>query len=150
MCRLADVTVVVLVPGMGDDVQAIKAGIMEIADLFVINESDRPGADALEHELRALVSFGARDGWEPAILHAVATQGQGIAEVLTAVREVAEREANSGRRVRLWATRLREMLRERLLDRFSAEELEAAAVEVAARRRDPYSIIHEWLERQGL
>jgi LAO/AO transport system kinase len=146
--RLADVTVVVLVPGMGDDVQAIKAGIMEIADLFVINKSDRPGADTLEHELRTLLSFGARDGWEPPILHAVATEGRGIAEVLTAVRQVREREANSGRRVRLWAARLREMLRERLLDRYAAEELESAAVEVAARRRDPYSIVNEWLERK--
>ncbi len=89
VCRLADVTVVVLVPGMGDDVQAIKAGIMEIADLFVINKSDRPGADTLEHELRTLLSFGAsRDGWEPPILRAVATEGKGIAEVLAAVPEV--------------------------------------------------------------
>jgi LAO/AO transport system kinase len=151
VCRLADVTVVVLVPGMGDDVQAIKAGIMEIADLFVINKSDRPGADTLEHELRAVLSFGpSRDGWEPPILRAVATEGKGIAEVLAAVREFRDREAQGGRRVRLWAARLREMLRERLLDRFPAEEIEAAAEEVAARRRDPYSIVNEWLERKGL
>lgn len=146
--RLADVTVVVLVPGMGDDVQAIKAGIMEIADIFVINKSDRPGVDTLERELRALLAIGTgREGWQPPILRVVATEGKGISEVLAAVREFRAAGSDSGRRARLWTVRLREMLRERLLDRLSNDELEAAAADVAARRRDPYSIIDEWLER---
>jgi LAO/AO transport system kinase len=148
IARLADVTLVVLVPGMGDDVQAIKAGIMEIADIFVINKSDRPGVDTLERELRAMLSISAgRDGWQPPILRVVATEGKGISEVLAAIQKFREAGLNSGRRARLWAIRLREMFRERLLDRLSKEELEAAAADVAARRRDPYSIIDEWLER---
>src|ERR1700677_2196719 len=77
--RLADVTIVVLVPGMGDDVQSIKAGIMEIADIFVVNKSDREGADHVEREIRALQSLATRhDGWTPPIVKAIASQGVGI------------------------------------------------------------------------
>jgi LAO/AO transport system kinase len=79
---LAQVTVVVLVPGMGDDVQAIKAGIMEIADVFAINKSDQPGAGRVEQELHAMLSL--TDGRHPAIVKTVATEGKGIAELLGA------------------------------------------------------------------
>ncbi len=148
VARLADVTVVVLVPGMGDDVQAIKAGIMEIADVFVINKSDRPGADLLERELKAMLAIAAhRDGWQPPIVRTVATEGKGAAEVLAAVRKFQEWGGRKNRRVELWAMRLREMLRERLLERLPDEEVERAAAEVAERHRDPYSIINDWLER---
>jgi LAO/AO transport system kinase len=142
VARLADVTIVVLVPGMGDDVQAIKAGIMEIADIFVINKSDRPGVDTLERELHALLSIGpGRDGWVPPILRVVATDGKGISEVLAATREFQEFGTRSARRAQLWSARLREMLRERLIERLPPAELERAAGQVAARERDPYSII---------
>src|SRR6202049_3441575 len=74
IARLADVTVVVLVPGMGDDVQAIKAGIMEIADVFVINKFDQPGADRLDREIKAIQSLSTRpDGWVPPVIRASAT-----------------------------------------------------------------------------
>src|SRR5271163_3918149 len=94
IAKLADVTVVVLVPGMGDDVQAIKAGIMEIADVFVINKSDHPGdgADRLEREILALQSLSTRhDGWVPPIVRTVACEGQGISETLAAVRSFLAR-----------------------------------------------------------
>ncbi len=84
IARLAQVTVVVLVPGMGDDVQAIKAGIMEIAGVFVVNKSDQPGADRVEQELRAMLSLG--DGRQPAIVRTVATEGKGIEELLGALQ----------------------------------------------------------------
>jgi LAO/AO transport system kinase len=133
---------------MGDDVQAIKAGIMEIADIFVINKSDRPGVDTLERELRALLSIGpGRDGWLPPILRVVATDGKGISEVLAAARKFQEFGTRGVRRAQLWSARLREMLRERLLERLPAGELESAAEQVAARERDPYSIIDDWLKR---
>src|SRR5580698_6322128 len=81
IARLADVTMVVLTPGMGDDVQAIKAGIMEIADVFVINKADLPGAEKLERELKASLTLAHRpDGWIPTIVSAVASEGKGIAE----------------------------------------------------------------------
>ncbi|MBZ5723478.1 MAG: methylmalonyl Co-A mutase-associated GTPase MeaB [Acidobacteriia bacterium] len=80
---LAQITVVVLVPGMGDDVQAIKAGIMEIADVFAINKADQPGADRVERELQAMLSLA--NGRRPAIVRTVATQGTGIDALLEAV-----------------------------------------------------------------
>src|SRR5438477_5790213 len=85
--RLADVTVVILVPGMGDDVQTIKAGIMEIADVFVINKSDRDGAERVEREVRALQSLAVRgDNWTPPIVKTVASEGAGISELAAAIR----------------------------------------------------------------
>jgi LAO/AO transport system kinase len=148
VARLADLTILVLVPGMGDDVQSMKAGIMEIADIFVINKADRPGADTLEREVQAMLGLSAQTGdWLPPILKVVATEGAGIGAVLEAVREFQESGAKRNRRAEMWRLRLREMLRERLLERVPAGEIEAAAEEVAARRRDPYSVIDEWLKR---
>src|SRR5438552_13875421 len=76
--KLADISIVVLVPGMGDDIQALKAGIMEIGDIFVINKYDRPGADKMERAVLSMLSLAhPADGWEPPALKTVATQGQG-------------------------------------------------------------------------
>jgi LAO/AO transport system kinase len=148
IAKLADVTVVVLVPGMGDDVQAIKAGIMEIADVFVINKADQPEPDRLEREIKAIQSLSTRkDGWVPPVVRTVATDGQGIAETLAAVRTFLARADRKDRAVANWNLRLREMLRERLLDRFPDLDFQAAAEEVASRRTDPYTIIHDWLKR---
>jgi LAO/AO transport system kinase len=83
IANLAQVTVVVLVPGMGDDVQAIKAGILEIADIFAINKSDQPGADKVEQELQAMLSLS--NGRKPAIVKTVATTGEGIDRLLEAI-----------------------------------------------------------------
>ena len=148
IAKLADATVVVLVPGMGDDVQAIKAGIMEIADVFVINKSDQPGADRLEREIKAMQSLSTRkDGWVPPIVSTVAADGRGIAETLAAVRSFLARGGAKDRAVANWNLRLREMLRERLLERFSDVNFQAAAEKVAARQEDPYSIIDGWLKQ---
>jgi len=148
IAKLADATVVVLVPGMGDDVQAIKAGIMEIADVFVINKADQPGADRLEHEIKAIQSLSTRqDGWVPPVIRATATEGHGITETLAAVRSFLARNGAKNRAVANWHLRLREMLRERLLERFSDVDFEAAAEKVAARQEDPYSIINGWLKQ---
>ena len=148
IAKLADATVVVLVPGMGDDVQAIKAGIMEIADVFVINKSDQPGADRLEREIKAIQSLSTRkDGWVPPVVSAVASEGQGIKETLAAVRSFLVRGGAKDRTVANWNLQLREMLRERLLERFSDVNFQAAAEKVAARQEDPYSIIDGWLKQ---
>jgi LAO/AO transport system kinase len=148
IARLADVTLVVLVPGMGDDVQAIKAGIMEIADVFVINKADLPGAEKLRRELKSYLSLSHRpDGWSPAIVETVANEGRGIAELLKAAREYHALGSSRARAAEIWSMRLREMLRERLLDRMPDQEFRAAGREVAEKRRDPYSILHEWIDR---
>jgi LAO/AO transport system kinase len=85
---LAQVTVVLLVPGMGDDVQALKAGIMEIADIFVVNKADQPGADRVERELLAMLSLGDSDRPKPAIVRTVATEGAGVEELLGAIEQI--------------------------------------------------------------
>ena len=147
IARLANVTLVLLTPGMGDDVQTIKAGIMEIADVFVINKADLPGADKLERELKASLTLAHRpDGWIPTIVPAVASEGKGVREALAAAEEYRARGSDPGRAAHIWAVRLREMLRERLLDRVPSGEFLARGREVAERLRDPYSVIHEWLQ----
>ncbi len=96
IASVAAITVLVLVPGMGDDVQAIKAGIMEIADIFVINKADHPGADRVEHEIQALLTLGTRpDGWAPPIIKTVATEAAGVDRVLEAVDDYAARRHNA-------------------------------------------------------
>jgi LAO/AO transport system kinase len=149
IARLADVTMVVMVPGMGDDVQAIKAGIMEIADVFVINKADLPGAEKLERELTSYLGLSHRpDGWSPTIVKTVSSEGKGIEEALAAAREYHARGTSRSRAADIWKIRLREMLRERVLEKFPQQEFEAAGREVAERRRDPFSILHEWMNRQ--
>jgi len=141
-----------LVPGMGDDVQAIKAGIIEIADLFVINKSDQPGADRLERELLAMQGLSTRalstskDKWTPPIVHTVATECKGVAETLAAIRSFLVRADANDRKLSHWSLRLREMLRERLAEQFANIDFEAAAREVVAHRSDPYTIVHGWIE----
>jgi LAO/AO transport system kinase len=151
IAKLADATVVVLVPGMGDDVQAIKAGIMEIADVFVINKADQPDPDRLEREIKAVQSLSTRkDGWVPPIVRTIAVDGQGIAETLAAVRSFLAHANGKDRAVANWSRRLREMLRERLLHRLPDQDFEAAAEEVVARRRDPYTIVDAWLNSKSI
>ncbi|HBY59918.1 MAG TPA: methylmalonyl Co-A mutase-associated GTPase MeaB [Solibacterales bacterium] len=142
IARLADVTVVVLAPGLGDDVQAIKAGLMEIADVFAINKADRDGAERLEREIQASLSLAPRDdGWEPPVVKTVASEGQGIAELLRAVRRYHDSGLRKRRAREDWSRRLREMLRDRVLERLPMERLNALADDVSARRRDPYTAI---------
>ena len=148
IARLADVTALVLMPGMGDDVQALKAGIMEIADVFVINKSDQEGADRLEHEIQAMLGLSVRkDGWAPPLVRTVASEGKGIEELLAAARSFLATAGAKARAIANWNQRLREMLRERVLERFPAERFERAAEDVAERRSDPYTIIDDWLKR---
>ena len=145
IARLAHVTLVVLTPGAGDDVQTLKAGIMEIAQVFVINKSDLPGADKVQREIQA--ALGLAHGPEVEIVPAVALEGTGVAEVLAAARRAEPYGRDPERSGQIWAARLREMVRERLLDRFPADDFLIAGREVAAHRRDPYSVLHDWLKR---
>jgi GTPase len=157
--RLADVTVVILVPGMGDDVQTIKAGIMEIADIFVINKADREGAERVEREIRAMQAISQRaDNWTPPIVKTVATEGQGIPELASAIEDYQQflRKANllEKKKIENWRERLVEMLREALLDRVLRERMSNGAVsqyaaEVVEHRRDPYSLVQEIVSSLG-
>jgi LAO/AO transport system kinase len=94
---LADVTVLVLVPGMGDEVQSLKAGVMEVADIFVVNKSDRGGAELVEQEIVAMQGLSAeRGGWVPPVVRTVATTGEGLQELMEAVKRCAA-EKGAGR-----------------------------------------------------
>ena len=151
--RLADVTVVILVPGMGDDVQTIKAGIMEIADIFVINKSDREGADRVEREIRAMQSLAIRsDKWTPPIVKTVAMDGRGIPELAAAIvnyeQFLEQKDLLLKKKISSWRERLIEMLRDGLLERLlnerlPEEEIARLAAEIAEHKRDPYSLVEE-------
>jgi LAO/AO transport system kinase len=154
--KAADVSVVVLVPGMGDDIQAIKAGIMEIGDCFVINKADRDGVLRTEKELEALLSLATRpDGWHPPIIKTVATENKGIEDLASAIESFRQfqqkTEASLERRQAIARWRILELLRERLLaqtlNRHAAsEKLDRLTAEVAAKNRDPYSAVEEMMK----
>lgn len=149
--RLADVTVVVLVPGLGDDVQSIKAGILEIADIFVVNKSDREGADRVEREIRTMQSLGAHgDGWVPPVVRTVANGGEGISSLVEAIDRCAAWMRQHGKferkRAEAWRERLWEMIRQRLAKelvqrRMGGSEMEAHARAVARGDEDPYILV---------
>jgi LAO/AO transport system kinase len=151
--KAADVSVVVLVPGMGDDIQAIKAGIMEIGDIFVINKADREGVNTTEKELEALLSLATRDdSWEPPIVKTVAPESVGIQDLAAAIERYREfhlqTKSGEGRRRAIARWRILELLRERLVAQTlesdsAAENLDRLAGEVASRQRDPYSAVEE-------
>jgi LAO/AO transport system kinase len=154
--KAADVSVVVLVPGMGDDIQAIKAGIMEIGDVFVINKSDREGVLRTQKELEALLSLAHRpDFWNPPIVKTIATENKGIEDLSTAIESYRafqnEGEASLTRRQAIARWRLTELLRDRLvrdvLNRNGSEaKLDALAAEVAEKKTDVYSAVEELLK----
>lgn len=155
--KAADVTVVVLVPGMGDDIQAIKAGIMEIGDVFAINKADREGVLRTERELESLLSISERaDRWKAPIVKTVATENKGIEDLAAAVHGYyefvqADRDRRDGRRLSIARNRILEILRDRLLkialEGAGEAELDAMAMSVADKSRDPYSVVDEILER---
>ena len=158
--RLADCVLVVVVPGLGDDIQNMKAGLMEIGDIFVLNKADRDGAERLEEELLAMLSLVMpRDGWHPPVVRTVATENKGIVELVEAVAKFQKHFLASGERrkkhVEHWKKRLIEMLESRLLERVlggaSGEaSLVELAAEVADRKKDPFSAVSEILKKSGL
>ncbi|MBA4185950.1 MAG: methylmalonyl Co-A mutase-associated GTPase MeaB [Acidobacteria bacterium] len=154
--KTADVSVVVLVPGMGDDIQAIKAGIMEIGDVFVINKADREGVLRTEKELEALLSLAHRpDFWNSPIVKTVATENKGIEDLSKAIESYkefqAQGEASLIRRQAIARWRLLELLREKLLSDLlgkngTSEKLEQLALDIAEKKNNPYSAVEEILE----
>jgi LAO/AO transport system kinase len=150
----ADTTVVVVNPGWGDAVQAAKAGLLEVADVYVVNKADRPGAAEAERDLRSIVSMSTPSTWEPPIVRAVSTTGEGAAGVVAAVREHrAWLESTGGlstRRAERTAAELRSIVLARLLERVGPLErnsaFDAACADVVARRVDPWTASDSLLE----
>jgi len=155
IAKTADVCVVVLVPGMGDDVQTMKAGIMEIGDVLVINKADRDGVLRTEKELESLLSFAAHADWQPPIVKTVAIESKGIEDLAAAIERCREFQktapASTERRQSIARWRILELLRERLVAQTlkgdgASEKLDRLAAEVATKKRDPYSAVDELLK----
>jgi LAO/AO transport system kinase len=157
--RTADVSIVTLVPGAGDDVQALKAGIMEIADVFVVNKADREGSDRLVTAVETVLSLHSYgpDDWRPPILKTVATRGEGVAELVQTIdrfrahRTGAAASADDRKRARI-EHRLRELVTRQFwarLDRdiITAQEWASLVDRIAAREVDPYSAADALVER---
>lgn len=145
----ADTTIVVVNPGWGDEVQAAKAGLLEIADIFVVNKADRPGADVTVSDLAGMLELGRRKEWQPPIVRTIATTGDGLAELWDDIGAHRDFLESSGavvdrRRERL-ADELRGLIAERLLERAGAisesSQFEALVDKVAARTSDPYAAV---------
>src|SRR5687768_4021135 len=154
--KTADVSVVVLVPGMGDDIQAIKAGIMEIGDVFVINKADREGVLRTQKELESLLSLAHRpDMWNPPIVKTIATEGKGIEDLSAAIESFAEflksGVADSERKRSIAKWRLLELLRERLVSDFigsngTSGKIETLSADIADKSKDPYTAVDELIK----
>jgi LAO/AO transport system kinase len=155
IAKTADATLVLVVPGMGDDIQVMKAGIMEIGDLFVINKADHPGADKTEAELNSLLSMSVRpDGWNPPIIRTVASSGSGIGECIQAIAKYRSFRSDSALRkdaaVQVLKERLLELAclqaREALLrDAATAARIQELALLIADRKLDPFTAAEEVL-----
>ncbi len=158
IAKTAHLTVVVVSPGMGDDIQTIKAGVLEIADILVINKADREGVERTEQELRAMLSISVReDKWEPPIVRTVATRGEGtepLADAIEHYRRFLSEHQREKWRIPLFRQRLIEMLRERvtrtILERIPAGELDQYAEKMMTRESDPYTIMDQLLKDFGL
>ena len=157
--KTADISVVVLVPGMGDDIQAIKAGIMEIGDVFVINKADREGTLRMQKEVEALLNLAHRpDMWNPPIVKTIATEAKGIEDLSAAIENYwnYQKDADTGRERRrsIARWRLLELLQERLLSDLlrkngTGEKIDRLAAEIAEKKSDPYSAVEELLQKPG-
>ncbi len=155
--KLADVSIVVLVPGMGDDIQALKAGIMEIADVFVINKADRPGVEKVERAVQMMLSLASKQSeWTPPTVKTIATKGSGIDELFAAIHQCLDYFEHSTvraeRRREAARQRLMSLLEERLLraaleNGLADGELNRLVNDVANRSQDPYAVVEEIMKR---
>ena len=158
--RLADCVLVVLVPGLGDDIQNMKAGLMEIADIFVLNKADREGADRLEEQLHAMLALVMpRDGWHPPVIRTIATDNKGVDALAAAIAKFRAHFDSSSERAKKhaehWRNRLLELLEARILDRVlnaagGESALNQLAADVAERRIDPFAAVNQLLAKSGL
>jgi LAO/AO transport system kinase len=157
IARAADSTVVVGVPNLGDDIQAIKAGILEIADVLVVNKADLAGADRLVADLRTMLQLGSAvpaSGWTPPIVQTVATEGTGAADLVDRLAEHRAYLEASGtwrtRRAESARRQVRAIVEDRVQRRFEAltngHEWQARFASIATREQDPYSVAEEVLE----
>ena len=154
IASLADSTIVLVAPGMGDSIQAAKAGILEIADVFVVNKADRDGAQQTVRDLRNMIALAGPEGWKPPIVPTVAMKDEGIADVVEQLGKHHAWMEDSGELARRRRARVRDeieaiavtILRERMADLHGNQRLDALAERVLDGARDPYSAADELVE----
>jgi LAO/AO transport system kinase len=158
--RVADCTIVVLIPGAGDEVQALKAGILEIADIFALNKSDYNGADEFAQHILGMLSLGPQhSGWNPKVIRTVASEGKGIEDLSQEIDRF--RDAHSAADVRknremaYWKNWLVRSIQQRVIDgitkqRTSSGTLDSIALDVAARKTNPYDAADQIFSALGL
>ena len=153
--RVVDTVCLVTVPGLGDGIQAIKAGVLEIADVLVVNKADRPGADETARDLTQMLTLGKlRTSWKPPILRTVAATGENVPQLVDAIEKHRAWAAESGERERRRTDaaraevedRLREALVRRLRDRLGEDRVDRAISRVADRTIDPHAAVDELLK----
>jgi len=154
IANMAHTTVVVTVPGLGDHVQAVKAGVLEIGDVLAVNKADREGADDTARELETMVSLGGRAGWRPPVIKTVAVEGKGVDELVEAIwrhRRYLESTGGLRQRTRSQARGfllglLKESLASQLVEDIGGQgEFEKYVEQVATRAIDPYSAAQEMI-----
>lgn len=152
--KLADIIIVVLTPGTGDDIQAFKAGIMEIGDIFVLNKSDHPQAERFERQLRAMLEMSAQKEELPPVVKTVATEAKGVEELMKEIERFRcgeNQKFQMERKRRLLSWMLKDILRgklERILNQYISErELEEYVEKIYQREADPYAVADEIIER---
>jgi LAO/AO transport system kinase len=152
--KTADTTLVVLVPGLGDDIQAIKAGILEIGDVFAINKADREGVERLNLEIEMMLDLDqAENKWRPKVMRTIASQNEGVHELVNAIEEHATHMIKSGliqrRRFERTRTEILAMLDEAikiyLMKKVAGSKFESLTMEVNQRKNDPYSAVRSIL-----
>ena len=152
--KAVDLTVVVLMPGTGDEIQLMKAGLMEIADIFVINKTDKKGANRLAQTLQALLhSFSKPDSLEPPVINTIASTGEGVFDwyklIEDHLKELDKRGILESKRLERHRERIRGLVQDRLLSKFWSshrlEQLEKATQSVASIQSSPYEIAEELL-----
>jgi len=155
----ADVSLVVLVPGLGDEVQALKAGIMEIADVFVVNKADREGVERVVAEIESMLSLAEHDGRRPEIVRTVASRDEGVAVLADAIEAFRSRAEASGLLAERRRAQVRQLFEETLQEKLmaavrarvlGAEEVERTVDRLAAREADPFTAAGDVLRRLGL
>lgn len=152
--KLADIVLVVLIPGVGDDIQAFKAGIMEIADIFVINKADSPETDKTERQLNAMLDLGLKNKDRPSVVKTIATEGKGVESLVGEINEIISRrdqKLKASRKKKMISWLLKDIVSEKIYkavaENVKISEFEGYIERIYKREIDPYTVADEIIRR---
>lgn len=152
--KLADIVLVVLIPGVGDDIQAFKAGIMEIADIFVLNKADSPETDKTERQLKAMLDLGLKNKDRPSVVKTIATEGKGVESLVEEINEIISRrdqKLKASRKKKMISWLLKDIVSEKIYkavaENVKISEFEGYIERIYKREVDPYTVADEIIRR---